>query len=114
MCCVLADFSMQSLLFLRYEDNGETRTIKILEEVCNKWKDMGELIGLGNGRIQAIEKSSLKEPKECCRKVCEDWMYQGGDGDYPPSWKGLLKLLNAIELGSLRKRVQKCLEFHGL
>jgi len=106
---------MLSLIFLRYEDEGETHTIRILEEVCNHWTGIGALIGLGNGRIEAIEKKSLKDPKECCKEVFKDWLQQAEKKNgYSHSWSGLLKLLDDSDLISLKKRLQKCLKSYGL
>ena len=58
---------MGSFIVLKWKDeSGVQQSMRILESVCNSWKDIAELIGL---RIKAIETVRQLDPKECCRDV---------------------------------------------
>ena len=61
---------MGSFIVLKWKDeSGVQQSMRILESVCNSWKDIAELIGLVSSRIKAIE---TVDPKECCRDVFDD------------------------------------------
>ena len=66
-------FSIGSFIVLKWKDeSGVQQSMRILESVCNSWKDIAELIGLDSSRIKAIETVRKLDPKECCRDVFDD------------------------------------------
>ena len=74
----------------------------MLEEVCNRWKDIGEKIGLPNSSTQAIEQRVYWIIKNAAGMCSITRMQQGKNEDcYPPSWNGLLKLLHELKINSL-------------
>ena len=66
-------FFMGSFIVLKWKDeSGVQQSMRILESVCNSWKDIAELIGLDSSRIKAIETVRQLDPKECCMDVFDD------------------------------------------
>ena len=98
---------MASLTFLKWKQGGEERSLRILDDVCNCWKEIAELIGMSIGQVQAIETSRLNKPMECCRDVFEHWVREGGD--YEASWEGLLTLLPIIKQGRVATQLREAL-----
>ena len=104
--------SKGSLTFLKWKDeSGVQQSMRILDDVCNSWKDIAELICLDPSRIKAIETVRQLDPKECCRDVFYDWLKQGKGGDYEANWEGLQSLLEDIPHGSLAKKLKDALPY---
>ena len=109
--CVFAGFpSLDKLTLLKRRksdgSDGQVQRLRIMTEVCPKWKEMGDLMGLSACRLEAIEKNRRGEVKECCRDVFHDWLEQEGGGNYPVTWHGLCELLEDLEFSALAKQVQ--------
>ena len=70
---LMHSFSMGSFIVLKWKDESRVQqSMRILESVCNSWKDIAELIGLDSSRNKAIETVRQLDPKECCRDVFDD------------------------------------------
>ena len=98
---------------LKWKDkSGVQQSMRILENVCNSWKDIADLIGLDSSRIKAIETVRQLDPKECCRDVFDDWLKQGkGKGIYEANLEGLQSLLEDIHHGALAKKLKDALPY---
>ena len=104
--------SMGSLTFLKWKDkSGVQQSMRILDDVCNSWKDIAVLIRLQPSRIKAIEKVRQLDPKECCRDVFYDWFEQGKGGNYEANWEGLQSLLEDIPHESLVEKLKDALPY---
>ena len=96
---------MSNLRVLKWKnENGDTKRLKILEEICPHWKEIGDLLGLHTSRIKAIEKNR-QEVEDCCRDVITDWL-ESDVLDYPATWKDFIVLLEDIDLNSLVERIK--------
>ena len=106
---------MASFIVLKWNDeSGVQQSMRILDNVCNSWKDIAVLIGLDSSRIKAIETVRQLDPMECCRDVFDDWLKQGkGKGNYEANLEGLQSLLEDITHGTLAKKLKDML-FHIL
>ena len=106
-----SSLSMGSFIVLKWKDeSGVWQSMRILDKVCNSWKDIAELIGLESSRIKAIETVRLLDPKECCRDVFNDWLTQGkGKGNYEANLEGLQSLMEDIKHGTLAKKLKDAL-----
>ena len=102
-----------SFIVLKWKDeSGVQQSMRILDDVCNSWKDIAELIGLDSSRIKAIETVRLLVPKECCRDVFDDWLKQGkGKGNYEANLEGLQSLLEDIQHAALAKKLKDALPY---
>ena len=96
---------MSNLRLLKWEnEKGEMQRLKLLEEICPHWKEIGDLLGLRPCRIEAIEKNR-REEKDCCRDVITDWL-ESDELEYPATWKGFTDLLEDIGLNKLVKTIK--------
>ncbi len=113
MHCLLAtgpEFCFKSFSMLKVKTDGKIEKFRLLEEICNRWEDMGNLIGLGPGRLESIETTRMKDPKKCCSDVFGDWINQGkGEGEYEPTWEGLVALLRDVQLSSAADQLEEAL-----
>ena len=102
-----------SFIVLKWNDeSGVQQSIRILDDVCNSWKDIAELIRLDPSRIIGIETLRHWDPKECCRDVFDDWLKQGkGKGNYEANLEGLQSLLEDIQHGALAKKLKDALPY---
>ena len=107
-CCFAVFPSLDKLSLLKLtRSDGQVQRLRIITEVCPKWKEMGDLMGVSACRLEAIEKNRRGEVKECCRDVFHDWLEQEGGGNYPVTWHGLCELLEDLEFSALAKQVQQ-------
>ena len=108
-CFVFAGFpSLDKLTLLkRRGSDGQELRLRIIEEVCPKWNEMGDLMCLSACRLKAIEENRRGKVRECCRDVFSDWLEQEGGGDYPVTWQGLCVLLVDLKFSAFAKQVQQ-------
>ena len=88
-------------------EQGQTQTLRILEDVCSQWTDIGDLIGLSLGRLNAIEKDRRGISADCCRDVFYDWLKQEEGRRYPVSWDGVCQLLNDLKVSAVAKQIDE-------
>ena len=100
--------SLDKLSLLKHtRSDGKVQRLRIITEVCPKWKEMGDLMGVSACLLDAIEENRRGE---CCRDVFCDWLEQEGGGNYPVTWQGLCELLEDLEFSALAKQVQQLLQ----
>ena len=92
-------------LFKWTDENGQPKSLRILDEISSRWTEAGDLLGLSPARLKGIEVYQLKEARSCCRDVLQDWI-QDSQGSYPVSWVGLICLLTDMKLTILAKDLQ--------
>ena len=99
LCCHVASApTIGQLILLKWKNKqGQEQRLRILHEVCTKWKDIGGVIGLNPSPLDAIEKHRLGDMMECCRDVFRVWLQQE-EGSYPVTWDGVRELLKDMEL----------------
>ena len=110
LCCHVASaLTIGHLILLKWEnEQGQELRLRILEEVCTKWKDIGGVIGLSPSRLDAIEKHRLGDMMECCRDVFSVWLQQE-DESYPVTWDGVRELLKDMKLSAIAKKIDEFL-----
>lgn len=93
--------SILHLTHLEWTDSeGDAQKIRTIDTMCSRWKDVGILIGMEYGLLEAIaEKRHLDGPL-CCVDVLNHWLAFGSE-EYAPSWKGLHALLKDAELSEV-------------
>ena len=99
---------MSSLNLLKWKDEqGESQTIRLVNEVSADWHDFGLLLGLKLKQLDAWDAQYRGDVRMCWNKVMEHWLTEGGSRDYPATWEGLytlLKDLNFTKVAEILKR----------
>ena len=110
LCCHVASApTIGELILLKWEnERGQEQRLRILEEVCIKWKDIGCVIGLSPSRLDAIEVYRFHNAKECCRDVFGVWLEQE-EGRYLVTWDGVRELLKDMELSATAQKIDEFL-----
>ena len=90
------------------DENGQSKSLRILGEISSRWTEAGDLLGLCPARLEGIEEHRLRNARSCCRDVLHDWI-QDNQGSYPVSWEGLICLLTDMKLTILAKELQSAL-----
>ena len=90
------------------DENGQLKSLRILDEISSRWTEAGDLLGLSPARLESVEADRLKVSKSCCRDVLHDWI-QDNQGSYPVSWEGLICLLKDMKLTILAKELDNAL-----
>ena len=87
------------------DENGQPKSLRILDEISSRWTEVGDLLGLSPARLEGIQENRLKNNRSCCRDVLHDWIHDN-QGSYPVSWEGFICLLMDMKLFVLAKEVQ--------
>ena len=60
--------SLDKLSLLKQtRSDGQVQRLHIIIEVCPKWKEIQDLMGVSACHLEAIKKNTRGEVKECCR-----------------------------------------------
>ena len=98
--------ALQTITLHKWTDeNGQPKSLRILDEISSRWTEAGDLLGLSPARLEGIEEHRLRNARSCCRDVFIDWI-QDNQGSYPVSWEGLICLLMDMKLTILAKELQ--------
>ena len=85
---------------------------KIYSKIGHKWKEIATRLGLELGQISAIE-HDRREMASCITGVLQRWFEHAGQlpnaKDYPKSWRGLINLLDDVQLGEVTKDLKRAL-----
>ena len=73
------------------------------------WKEIGLLLGIDMGDLNAWETVHMKDPRNCINEVLYYWL-EGPSETYPASWEGLYQLLEDIELKQVVIELKKVLD----
>ena len=90
------------------DENGQPKSLRILDEISSRWTEAGDLLGLSPARLKSIEADRLRVSKSCCRDVLHDWI-QDNQGSYPVNWEGLICLLKDMNLTVLANELENAL-----
>ena len=72
-------------------------TLRIMEKVVPKWKQVAIALGFNGPRIEAIEMGAPWRPEDACLKMFTGWL-AGGHDLRPPTWDILIQSLRAANL----------------
>jgi hypothetical protein len=79
-----------------------------MERVSNKWRDIGELIGLSFQQLECMASEHRGKHTDCCRAVLGSWL-EAPPEEYPITWRGLIELLQDSELGQVVSELKNAL-----
>jgi hypothetical protein len=72
-------------------------SLRIMERVTPKWKQVAVALGFNGSRIEAIEMTALRQPEDACLRMFTKWL-AGGHDLRPPTWDVLIQSLRAANL----------------
>ena len=72
----------------------------LIEKIAYKWQLVGVLIGIEKGQLEFISVQYQNNIEECCQAVLTRWQ-ENPPPDYPPTWGGLIELLEDSNLAEV-------------
>ena len=90
------------------DENGQPKSLRILDEISSRWTEAGDLLRLSLARLEDIEVHRLRNARSCCRDVLHDWI-QDNQSSYPVNWEGFICLLKDMKLTVLAKELENAL-----
>lgn len=97
------------MIILKYTEGGEEKKLRIIEEASHKWKDITGLINDNTNQISVLEQKHRGEPKECLRQTLIDDFINQKPENYSQDWKGLIELLDDVNLKTLAENIEHAL-----
>ena len=85
-------YELQLLEFDKGRDS-----VRIMEKVIPKWKQVAIALGFNGSKIKMIEMGALRQPEDACLSMFSDWL-DGGHDLQPPTWDILIQSLRAANL----------------
>ena len=76
---------------------------ELLNKVSDKWEDIGLLLDLETGRLDAI-KSDHRDSQVCFREMLKLWLKQD---DPPPTWPAIIEALHILQFKLLAEDLKK-------
>lgn len=109
--CTSSVLNLRTLTILKWKDDqGTIHRYNVISSICHKWCEIGTVLGLDFGALEAISLKNSKDPKSCCMDVIKKWQ-QDGSQYYPFSWEGLLDLLeDTQELATVISKLRNALD----
>ena len=83
--------------------------LRIKEAICNKWRDIGYLLGISHDRLETWSTKYHQDPERCIDSVLGHWIEKKNDNQYSVSWKGLYDLLIDIQCSEIAHELQRAL-----
>jgi hypothetical protein len=83
------------LQLLEFDKGRES--LRIMERVTPKWKQVAIALGFNGSRIEAIEMDAHYQSQDACLKMFTDWL-AGGHDLKAPTWDALMQSLRAANL----------------
>ena len=80
-----------------FTDYSSKPTMKLLlkyvfKHIAYNWDEIADILEFTIEQKRLIEKKERGDPKECCKRLFEDWLM--GDGIGPKTWETLLEELD--------------------
>ena len=66
------------------------------------------MLGIQQPKLEAWQVQTSNDPKRCCDEVLAHWL-QNPPEEYPPTWHGLIDLLEDANFGALVQELKKAL-----
>ena len=98
------------MVLLKYTDKGKKEKLRIINEASHKWKDIANLICGDANVTTTLEQKYRGDPNECLRQTFIDYFINKNPQGYTQDWKGLIELLDDIDLETLAENVKYALD----
>ena len=76
---------------------------ELLNKVSDKWEDIGLLLDLETGRLDAI-KSDHHDSQTCFREMLKLWLKRD---DPPPTWSAIIETIRILQYKLLAEDLKK-------
>ena len=90
-------------------EKGEEKKLHIIKEARHKWKDIVSVISDDPNKIRDLEQQHRGDPQECLRQTFIDCFINKKPKYYSQDWRGLVELLDDVELETLAQQVKQAL-----
>ena len=100
-------------MIFKYKEKGEMKKLQIVRSACHRWKDIASLVCDKENFISMLDKKYRGDPEECLREVFIQYFIDRKPRRYPQDWKGLIELLDDVDLERLAKDVEHALKSGG-
>ena len=98
------------LVLLQYRSRkGQETELRILDDIASGWKTLGILFELNTDQIAMNNAGKSDFTLHCCEDLVDKWIKKGGTKKYPPTWRGLISALKAIQLKRLADDIEEAL-----
>ena len=94
---------------LKYTEKGEEKKLQLIKEASHKWKDIASIISDDANKIRVLEQQHPGDPYECLRQTLIDDFIDNKPEDYSQDWKGLIELLDDVDLKTLADKIKNAL-----
>ena len=105
--------TLSNLTLIKWEDDqGVVQRFRLMEQICDKWSDIGILVGLEMAQLDRFKQMSLNDTMKCCRRVFSYWLEDEGTSGSSKTWHDVYSLLEDINCAAvasdLKRAVSKC------
>ena len=101
--------TLKELVRLKYIERGGEKKVQIIKEASHKWKDIASVISDDTNKIRVLEQQHPSDPHECLRQTLIDDFIDNKPEDYSQDWKGLIELLDDVDLKTLADKIKYAL-----
>ena len=106
--------TLRDLTRLKYREDGEDKKIHIITEACHKWKDIASLISDDPSKPYILEQQHPNSPEDCLQQILIDDFINQKPMEYSHDWRGLIELLDDIDLKTLAEKIKRALIHTGI
>ena len=97
--------TLQQFMVLKWRENSERKSIRIMNTVSSRWREFGIALGFQSSDLDAIDTSCQKECVHCTEKLFGKWSQEGQNY----SWDGLITALEDANFHNLVCDLKKAL-----
>ena len=103
---------MRQLTMIQYTKNGEEKTINVIRGAAHRWKNIADLITEDLHVVDNLQEEHRGKNEEAFKQLLKDHFISANPvfGGYTKDWKGLVRLLNDVRLGSLASDVEEAIK----
>ena len=84
----------------------------MVDQVCAEWYEFG-MLGFSLNQLKMWDAEYRGNAKRGWNEVMEQWLTQGGSGDYPAMWEGLYNLLRDTGFRNIARKVENAVFRHS-
>ena len=83
--------------------------MRIKQAVCNKWKEIGNLLQIDKALIERWDRRFSRDSLECCDALFNYWL-DNPCPLYPPTWDGVCRLLVDAQFSQVASELKEALQ----
>ena len=108
LCIIIAaTLPRKALYLIKWTDeNGCKQSFRLVDKVCNKWREFGILLGFSKEQLDEWETGNSTMHMTCWFSSINPWL-QHGTSAYPNTWEGLYELLRDVKCHQIAEELKK-------